>query len=130
MKTYRNPQNVHKPLAAYSHQIEVDSSERLLVLSGQIGMNEDGSVSDDPIEQLKIALDNINRNLEAANMRLNDIVKITIYIVGEMDANERRVILADYFKKFKPCMTLLFVSALGSPGLKVEIDAMASSEKK
>ncbi len=128
MKTYRNPNNVHKPLAAYSHQIEVDSSERLLVLSGQIGMNEDGSIPDNPIEQLTVALDNISRNLAAANMRLNNIVKLTIYIVGEMDANERRVILADYFKKLKPCMTLLFVVSLGAPAFKVEIDAIASSE--
>ncbi len=128
MKKYRNPENVHAPLAAYSHQIEISSSERLLMLSGQVGMREDGSVPDDPIEQLKTALDNIERNLHAANMNVDDIVKLTIYIVDGMDASERRDILSGYLKGLKPCMTLLFVSALGAPMLKVEIDAFASRE--
>ncbi len=59
MKTYRNPDNIHPPLAAYSHQIELDASERLLVLWGQIGMHQDGTIPSDPIEQLKITLENI-----------------------------------------------------------------------
>ena len=127
MKTYRNPNNVHKPLAAYIHQIEI-TSERMLIMSGQIGMLKDGSISDDPIEQLKVTLENIRKNLNAANMTINDIVKLTIYIVGEMEPNERRRILADYFKEIEPCMTLLFVVALGTPSIKVEIEATASSE--
>lgn len=128
MKKFRNPNNVHKPLAAYCHQIELSSSERLLILSGQIGMHEDGSVPSDSIEQMQVALQNINRNLDAANMVVNDIVKLTIYLVGQMDADERRNILANYFQDHNPCMTLLFVAALGAPNLKVEIDVMASKE--
>ena len=74
MKIHRNPKNVHKPLAAYSHQIEVSSSERLLIMSGQIGMQEDGSIPTDPIEQLQATLENISRNLEAADMTIKDIL--------------------------------------------------------
>ena len=129
MKTIRNPEGVHHPLAAYSHQIELDASERLLVLSGQIGMRPDGSVPDDPIEQLKITLDNIRLNLDAANMSVSDVVKLTIYLVGQFDPDDRRRILSDYFEAVAPCMTLLFVAALGAPRLKVEIDAIASSDR-
>lgn len=128
MKKFRNPQNVHKPLAAYSHQIEVSASERLLIMSGQIGMQEDGTVPTDTIEQLQVTLENINRNLTAAGMMIKDILKLTIYVVGQMDAAERRKVLADFFKDIEPCMTLLFVAALGAPSLKVEIDVMASKE--
>ncbi len=128
MKKCRNPKNIHKPLAAYSHQIEVSSSERLLVMSGQIGMQKDGTVPVDPNEQLQIALENVTLNLEAAGMAVEDILKVTIYVAGQMDMIERRKILAAYFENYHPCMTFLFVAALASPNLKVEIDVMASSE--
>ncbi|WP_405494884.1 hypothetical protein [Nocardia sp. NBC_00511] len=47
MKVERNPQEVHAPVAAYSHQIEIGPGGRWLMLSGQIGMRPDGSVPDD-----------------------------------------------------------------------------------
>jgi enamine deaminase RidA (YjgF/YER057c/UK114 family) len=52
VKEYRNPPNVHQPIAAYTHQIDLSGPERLLFLSGQVGRTIDGTVPDDPIEQL------------------------------------------------------------------------------
>ncbi len=127
MKEYRNPPNVHPPVAAYTHQIEIRGPERLLVLSGQIGRKEDGTVPDDPIEQIDVALENLFRNLQAANMGVQDLVKLTFYLVGEMDASRRREVIASRLQSHQPCTTLLFVSALASPIYKVEIDAWASS---
>jgi 2-iminobutanoate/2-iminopropanoate deaminase len=68
MKEFRNPQDVHEPLGSYSHQIEIKGNERMLVLSGQVGMRQDGSVPGDPLEQIDVAFENIFRNLRAANM--------------------------------------------------------------
>lgn len=130
MKEYRNPPNVHQPVADYTHQIEIRGSERLLVLSGQIGMREDKTVPEDPIEQLEIALENLERNLQAANMGLQDIVKITFYLVGESDAARRREVIASRLKGHKPCTTLLYVASLAGPDFKVEIDAWASSPEQ
>ncbi len=127
MKAYRNPPTVHPPLAAYTHQIEIRGSERLLALSGQVGMDQDGVVPADPIEQLEIALDNLQHNLQAAQMEVRDIIKITFYLVGEMDATRRRDVIAGKLHGHQPCMTLLYVAALASPIYKVEIDAWASS---
>ena len=55
MKEFRNPQDVHEPLGSYSHQIEIKDKERLLVISGQVGMREDGTVPEDPYEQIDMA---------------------------------------------------------------------------
>jgi 2-iminobutanoate/2-iminopropanoate deaminase len=129
VKEYRNPSNVHPPLAAYTHQIEVSGSERLLFLSGQVGVTEDGVVPEDPLEQLELALENVCRNLQAADMAVPDIVKLTFYLVGEMDATKRRTLIAAKLQGHKPCMTLLFVAALAAPIYKVEIDAWASREQ-
>ena len=64
MKQYRNPPDVHPPVAGYTHQIEITGAERLLILSGQIGRNPDGSVPEDPVEQLRVAFENLERNLQ------------------------------------------------------------------
>ena len=126
MKEFRNPQNVHQPLGSYSHQIEITGNERMLILSGQVGMREDGSIPEDPLEQIGVALENIFRNLQAANMEVKDIVKLTYYLVGEIDTAKRRELVAGKLQGHKPCSTLLYVTRLATPNLRVEIDTWAS----
>ena len=126
MKEFRNPQNIHTPLGSYSHQIEVTGRERLLVLSGQVGMREDGTVPEDPLEQIDVAFENIFRNLRAAGMDVRDLIKITYYLVGEIDTAKRREVVSSKLQGNLPCSTLLYVAGLASPIYKVEIDAWAS----
>ncbi len=126
MKEFRNPQSIHQPLGSYSHQIEVRGNERMLVLSGQVGMRQDGTVPEDPIGQMNIALENIFQNLRAANMDVKDIIKLTYYLVGEIDTAKRRELVVSKLQGHQPCSTLLYVVALAGPVYKVEIDAWAS----
>ncbi len=126
MKESRNPPDVHSPVAAYTHQIEIRGDERMLVLSGQIGMRPDGAIPSDPAEQLAVAFENLNRNLKAARMEMGDLVKVTLFIAGEMDPARRREVLAAALQGHQPCMTLVYVVSLASPALKVEVDAWAS----
>ena len=125
MKEFRNPQDIHAPVGSYSHQIEV-SSERMLVISGQVGMRQDGTVPEDPYEQIDLAFENIIRNLRAANMDVKDLIKITYYLVGEFDTAKRREVVLSRLQGHQPCSTLLYVAALASPQFRVEIDAWAS----
>ena len=126
MKEFRNPQDVHQPLGSYSHQIEVRGNERLLVISGQVGMRADGTVPEDPFEQIDIAFENIFRNLHAAGMDVKDLIKLTYYLVGEIDTAKRREVVLSKLQGHQPCSTLLYVAGLASPVYKVEIDAWAS----
>ena len=126
MKEFRNPQNVHEPLGSYSHQIEISGNERLLVISGQVGMREDGTIPDDPFEQIDLAFENIFRNLHAANMDVKDIIKLSYYLVGEFDTAKRRAVVLSKLEGHQPCSTLLYVAGLASPAFRVEIDAWAS----
>lgn len=125
MKEFRNPRDVHPPVGSYSHQIEI-SNERMLVISGQVGMRQDGTIPDDPIEQIDIAFENIIRNLQAANMTVKDLIKVTYYLVGEFDTAKRREIVVSKLQGHQPCSTLLYVASLASPQFRVEIDAWAS----
>ena len=126
MKEFRNPQDVHVPLGLYSHQIEIKGNERLLVISGQVGMRPDGTVPEDPLEQIDVAFENIFRNLRAAGMDVRDLIKITYYLVGEIDTAKRREVVVSKLQGHQPCSTLLYVAALASPVYKVEIEAWAS----
>jgi enamine deaminase RidA (YjgF/YER057c/UK114 family) len=126
MKESRNPQDIHDPVGLYSHQIEIRGNERMLVIAGQVGMRPDGTVPEDPLEQIEIAFENILRNLRAANMEVTDIVKIMYYLVGDIDAAKRREIISAKLQGHRPCSTLIFVAGLASPVYKVEIDAWAS----
>jgi 2-iminobutanoate/2-iminopropanoate deaminase len=126
VKEFRNPQGVHKPVSSYSHQIEIRGNERLLVISGQVGMREDGTIPEDPFEQIDIAFENVLRNLRAAGMDVGDLIKITYYLVGEIDTARRREVILSKLQGHQPCSTLLYVAALASPAFLVEIDAWAS----
>ncbi len=126
MKLPRNPLTVHAPLAGYAHQIELRGDERLLVLSGQVGITPDGELPEDAGQQLGVAMDNVLRNLQDASMGLDDLVKLTFYYVDRIEPARRAQILDTRLRGRTPCMTLLYVAGLASPQLKVEVDAWAS----
>lgn len=128
MKISRNPENIHQPVAPYVHQIEVTGPHRWLTLSGQIGMQPDGTIPEDAVAQLKIALENIRKNLENANMEVRDITKLVFYLVGDMEASQRKEVISNFLGDHLPCTTLIYVVALATPSLKVEIDAWACKE--
>jgi 2-iminobutanoate/2-iminopropanoate deaminase len=126
MKQARNPESVHAPLGRYVHQIEVTGESRMLFLAGQVGIALDGTVPSDPVEQLGVALENVVRNLEAAGFEPTDLVKLTTYVVGEMDAAGRRAQLDRVLGPHLTTSTLVYVAALASPDYKVEVDAWAT----
>ncbi|WP_210162667.1 RidA family protein [Pleomorphomonas koreensis] len=124
----RNPSDVHAPVAADTHQIEVAAGSRWLVPSGQIGMRVDGTQPADAIGQIEVALDNLRGNLAAAGMEVGGVVKLIGYLVGDVDAARRRDALAAFFGSHRPCMTLLHVAAPATTAVRVEIDAWAARE--
>jgi enamine deaminase RidA (YjgF/YER057c/UK114 family) len=121
----RNPDTIHAPLGAYSHQVEVPGGSRWLVMAGQVGKTLDGRVPEDPIEQAEVALENIKRNLDAAGMGVGDVVKLTWYVVGQIEAQRRREVLTRWLGDHRPASTFIYVAGLASPEYRVEIDAVA-----
>ncbi|MDC2865292.1 MULTISPECIES: RidA family protein [unclassified Bacillus (in: firmicutes)] len=130
MKISRNPEEIHAPVAPYVHQIEVTGPNKWLTLSGQLGMEVDGTVPEDPVEQMRLALDNIRKNLEAANMSVQDLTKLVFYLVEEIDPVQRKKVINDFLGDHLPCTTMMYVVALAAPVFKVEIDAWACQEIK
>ena len=128
MKTSRNPDTIAAPLGRYVHQIEIANPEKLLFIAGQVGMRPDGSVPEDAVDQLAVALENVLANIAAAGLDTSDLVKITTYVVAgaEIDPARRRSEMERLLGETVPTSTLVFVSALASPQYKVEIDGWAA----
>lgn len=128
MNTIRNPETIAAPVGRYVHQIEIENPSKLLFIAGQVGMRPDGSVPDDTIEQLAVALENVLANIAAAGMQTSDLVKITTYVVAgtELDPARRRAEMERLLGDHVPTSTLVFVAALASPPYKVEIDGWAA----
>jgi enamine deaminase RidA (YjgF/YER057c/UK114 family) len=91
-------------------------------------LQQDGTLPEDPIKQFEIALNNVHGNLQAANMQIRYMVKLTIYLVDSIDVEKRRQLLSTWLKGHEPCMTLIYVAALASSKLKLEPDAMACAD--
>ncbi len=128
MKISRNPDTIHNPVAPYVHQIEVTGPNRWLNLSGQLGMRIDGTVPENPLEQLQLALENVKKNLDAAGMEIKDLTKMVFYLVGDFEAEQRRKIIGDFLGEHLPCTTMIYVVALAAPSFKVEIDTWACKD--
>jgi enamine deaminase RidA (YjgF/YER057c/UK114 family) len=103
---------------------------RTLYIAGQVGWNTEGVfASDDLVEQLAKALDNVLAVVRAAGGGPTDIVKMTIYVT-DLDAyrdNLRAVGRAwrDRLGKHFPAMALVGVTGLVERRAKVEIEATA-----
>ena len=98
-----------------------------IFLSGMTAAGPNGQPvgEDDMTAQARACLNKISHLLRAAGSGLEDIVKLTIYTTdiarrADISAARRELLQAPY-----PCSTLVEVRALASPGLLVEIDAVA-----
>ena len=87
----------------------------------------DGAVvgAGDAAAQTRTVLENIEDALVQAGATLGDIVRYRIYLTDIDDLADVRSALAPVFGAIRPAGTLVAVSALIHPDLKIEIDVDA-----
>ena len=111
-----------EPISHYCHATR--AGDRVWI-SGTVGIDGDGNIPDDTVEQFSLAMDNLDTVLRAAGGRPEHIVKVTIYLTEIADRQRINPIRQQYWGDHRPASTLVEVSALALPGLKVEIEAEA-----
>ncbi len=120
-----NPASIGPEPPAYTHGMLVQGAARTLYIAGQVGMDPSGACPSDVAAQCRLAWTRIEAILGEAGMTLQDIVKTTIFLVNPADLAAFREVRNSVLKSHKPASTLVFVSQLVDPALKVEIEAVA-----
>ena len=108
-----------------SHYCHAGRAGRQIWLSGMVGVAADGSIPNDTAAQFDIALKTIDNCLRHAGGLPNQIIKVQVFMT---DIKERELInpaRIEYFGDNRPASTLVEVSALVDPRMKVEIEAVA-----
>ncbi|MBT3264330.1 MAG: RidA family protein [Arenicellales bacterium] len=114
--------NLPAPVSHYCHVVR--AGDRVWV-SGMVGIRKDGSIPEDVVDQFQVAMDWLDRALRAAGGRPEHIVKVQVFLTDINDRAKINPLRQDYFGKHRPASTLVEVSALITPQLKVEIEAEA-----
>jgi 2-iminobutanoate/2-iminopropanoate deaminase len=114
------------PVAAYTQAIEVSGPTRTLYISGQVGLRMDGSIPDDIVEQTRLAWQNLEAQLKAAGMTLDNLVKITTILPNFDDLAAAREGRSKVLGDRKPTSTLI-VGGLANPAWKIEIEGIAAA---
>jgi enamine deaminase RidA (YjgF/YER057c/UK114 family) len=101
----------------------------VLFTSGACPLDSEGSVVGlgDHEVQAGVALDNLTFALARFDVRLEDLAKITVYVVGDRsDLVAVWNVVASGLAPHRPPSTLLGVSVLGYEGQLVEIEGIAA----
>ena len=100
----------------------------MVFVQGQTGLTMDESSfvgEGNPAAQAENAMTNVKIILEAADARMEDICKVTVYVT---DASYRDLVypvIARHLAGVYPCSTGVVVKALGKPYADFEIDVFA-----
>lgn len=117
---------IRPPNGPYSHALAVRPDLRWVYISGQMGVAPDGSIPPDVESQTEIVWGNCVRLLEEAGMTMDDVVRVSHFIVGRENLEGYNKARARFFGDARPASTLLIVAGLALPGLLVETDMVAA----
>ena len=112
-------------MAPASHYCHATRAGNLIWVSGVVGMRADGFIPEGTVAQFDIAMDTMDACLRAAGGLPEHVVKVQVFMtdISERAAiNPRRIA---YFGENLPASTLVEVSGLVDPRMKVEIECQA-----
>ncbi len=117
-----------KPTYEVFHFAPAVRASGLLICSGQIGTNADGSVPDSPNEEFRNAWAAVGRILEEAGLSYDDIVETTTYHVNLQEHLQSFMAIRDeMISPPWPAWTAIGITELAVPGARVEIRVMAAT---
>lgn len=113
-------------LGKYSDAVQVNPGARWLYTSGTPGLNDDGTLPPDFETQAKLAWKGIIAMLHAADMDVENIVKINQSMIRREDLVVYRKIRDEHLGLARPASMLSFISELVMPGMLIELEIVAA----
>ncbi|MFO6464216.1 RidA family protein [Jannaschia sp. KMU-145] len=121
-----DPEGICAPTSHYHHALFVEPGAAWMMLSGQMGQRRDGSCPERMTEQSELAWQNVLAILSERGLGIENVVKVTSYIVGEENIDDYVEVHGRVVGVHRPPWTLVVVPALGRPQFKVEVDVTAA----
>lgn len=128
MADYRNPEGVPLPPSRYSQSVLVERNVEYLYLSGQVGIELDGTIPADFDRQAELTWDYIERLLVDQGMTMANLVKVHGYLTSSEHVAGYKKWRDLRMPESPPASTVVLVSGFVAPGLLIEIDAIAARE--
>ncbi|AVK84902.1 enamine deaminase RidA [Lysinibacillus sp. B2A1] len=122
----KNPIQVPNPVGKYSHVTIIPKDATMYAFSGQIGVGHDDQLPKTIREQITNTLKNIEIILASEEMDATHVVKANIWATEAIDWDYFDYIWDTMFGDSYPSMTIAYVSELGLPDIKIEIDIWAA----
>ena len=127
---YLNPEGHPLPAGRYSH-VAMAEPGRLAFIAGQVAVDADGALLSpgDVAGQMPVVFRNVGNVLKQIGASFSDVLELTTYLVGE-DSREpwmaaRGEVYAEHYGDGPfPPNTLLIISGLAHPDMKIEISAI------
>jgi 2-iminobutanoate/2-iminopropanoate deaminase len=121
------PSSIKPPFARYSHGIAVPAGQRLVFISGQLGVTADEQIPADCEAQADLCFANMAAILAEDRMTLANVFKLNAYVTarehmqGYMRSRDRQ------FPGTPPASTLMIVTGFVRAEFFVEIEAVAAA---
>jgi reactive intermediate/imine deaminase len=111
-----------EPLSHYTDAVRFGG---ILFVSGLTAHNGDGKiVGADAAGQTRQILANLKLVLDAAGATMADVLKVTVFLTDINDRAAINPVRQEFFGAARPASTLIEVSRLALPEMKVEIEAV------
>ncbi|PLS38029.1 enamine deaminase RidA [Carnobacterium maltaromaticum] len=121
----KNPRTMPAPVGEYSHVTIVPKNSTLYTFYGQIGTDLSGFISEDHEKQVEDTFKNIERALLSEELTSDNIIKVNVWSVDEINWDHFYDMWGKLFS-VNPSMTIAYVTALGLPEIKIEIEILAA----
>jgi 2-iminobutanoate/2-iminopropanoate deaminase len=126
-----NRRDIHAPEApaasgGYAQAVEVEKVSRTLYVSGQIPTSAGGAVPDSFGEQCCLVWRNVEAQLHAADMTLDNLVKVTTFLSDRKFGNENAEVRRTVLGKRSPALTVV-IAGIYDPAWLLEIEAIAAA---